>query len=171
MARIINESKWKGESYIMEWFSDQDFTQLKNILSVRAVLFDDKGKICVIGLREKLNWDLPGGDIKAGETWQQALIRETEQEADVELHSDSLKPLGYIKVTPKNKDNPLGVHYLLRVAGKISKINEQKIDEETDLMNERAFVLPENFPAYCQWGKIGDVLMTRALEYWKENKK
>ena len=55
------------------------------------------------------------------ENWKKVLIEEAKKEADILIDEKSIVPLGYIKVTPKNKDNIIGVHYLLRVAGKISK--------------------------------------------------
>lgn len=170
MKRVINEVNWQGDRYIMEWFSDVNYDSLKNITKVYGVLFDDNGKICVIGLVEENKWSLPGGDIEKGETWKQALIREADEEADIEINEKTITALGYIKVSPKNKDNPVGVHYLLRVAGKISKVKEQILDPDTNKMNDRVFISPEEFPRYCHWGKMGDVLIEKAEEAWKDLK-
>ena len=57
--------------------------------------------------------------------------------------------LGYIKVTPISDNCEKGVHYLLRVAGKITKVNEQTEDIAEGLINERKFIKINEFLGYC----------------------
>jgi len=164
MKRIINESNWKGEKYIMEWFSETNYESLANITQIYGVEFDKEGKICLIALAGEPTWSLMGGEIEKGKTWKQTLIENAKKLADIELDEKSIIPLGYIKVTPKNKDNPLGVHYLLRVAGKILKVNEQPKDKYGGTPNERVFISLDEFPRYCPWGKMGQALMDKAKD-------
>lgn len=167
MKRIINEVYWQGEKYIMEWFSETNYESLDNITQVYGVMFDDKGKICLIALPGKTIWNLPGGDIKKNENWKKALIQQANKEADIIIDEKTITPLGYIKVTPKNKDNIIGVHYLLRVAGKISKVKEQSKTEFGDINNERVFIDLDDFPKYCTWGRIGVMIIEKAKAAWK----
>jgi len=166
MKRIINEVSWKGQKYIMEWFSETNYESLDNITQVYGTMFDEHGKMCLIILNEKDVWSLPGGDIEKGEDWKRALIEKAGKEADIIINEKSIVPLGYIKVTPKIKDNPMGVHYLLRVAGKISEVKKQSKNKWDDVINERIFIDPEDFSKYCSWGKIGAITIEKAKEAW-----
>jgi hypothetical protein len=167
MKRIINEVSWKGQRYIMEWFSENNYDSLDNITQVYGTMFDEQGKICLIILNDKAVWSLPGGDIEKGEDWRKVLIEKADKNADITIDEKSIIPLGYIKVTPKNKDNPIGVHYLLRVAGKISKIKNQSKNKWDDVINERIFIDTDEFSKYCSWGKIGAMTIEKAKDAWK----
>jgi len=170
MKRIINEVSWKGQKYIMEWFSENNYDSLDNITQVCGALFDEQGKMCLIVLNDKNVWSIPGGDIEKGEDWKKALIKKADKDADIILDEKSIIPLGYIKVTPKNKDNPVGIHYLLRVSGRISKVKNQSKNKWGDIINERMFINPDEFSKYCSWGKIGAVIIEKAKDAWKNFK-
>lgn len=147
--------KWKGERNEIEYFDSTEISLLNNITQIYGFLFDSKGKFCIVRPTEARGWRLPGGGIEEGEDWKQALIREAEEEADVELDESSLKLTGYIKVTPLDKDSKKGVHYLLRAKGNITKVNDQTEDVAEGLINEREFIDSEKFLEYCPWGEIG----------------
>ena len=71
--------------------------EVKNILVSTIALIDDENKI-VIGKRpvgktfENL-WEFPGGKVKKNETVEQALIRETKEEINVDLSKNCIAPL------------------------------------------------------------------------------
>ena len=68
-------------------------TQLKRIEVVAAVIFDEQGRIFATqrGYGEwKDWWEFPGGKIEAGETPQQALRREIQEELDAEIEVGEL---------------------------------------------------------------------------------
>jgi ADP-ribose pyrophosphatase YjhB (NUDIX family) len=48
--------------------------------AVRAVVFDDIGRVALLNVKEKNYYLLPGGGIEEGETPKQALKRETKEE-------------------------------------------------------------------------------------------
>ena len=154
---------WEGQEYEMQWFDDTDLSNLGNITQVYGFLFDDKEKLVIVRPTEKRGWRLPGGGIEKRENWKKAIIREADEEADVELDEESLTPLGYIKVTPISDNCEKGVHYLLRVAGKITKVNEQIEDIAEGLINERKFIEINEFLGYCPWGKIGKIQLNKAV--------
>lgn len=158
---------WAGQEYEMEWFDLTKISQLDNITQIYGFLFDKTRKLCIVRPTEKRGWRLPGGGIEKGEDWKQALIREADEEADIELDKDSLKLIGYITVTPISKNCEKGVHYLLRAVGKIIKINKQTEDIAEGLINERKFVASKEFLKYCNWNEIGKVTLNKAVEIVK----
>ncbi len=54
-------------------------------LGVRAVVRDDRGRICLIRHTYRPGWHLPGGGVKRWETLEEACIRETREEAGVAI--------------------------------------------------------------------------------------
>jgi len=153
-----------GQEYEMEWFDLIKISKLENITQIYGFLFDKTKKLCIVRPTKKRGWRLPGGGIEKKENWKQALIREADEEADVELNKNSLKLIGYIKVTPISKNCEKKVHYLLRAVGEITDINKQTEDIAEGLINERKFISPEEFLDYCDWGEIGKIILSKALE-------
>jgi 8-oxo-dGTP pyrophosphatase MutT (NUDIX family) len=153
---------WNNKKYQMEWFDNTDYSKLKNITQIYGVLFDKSGKICLVRPTIPRGWRFPGGKIEPGENCKQALIREADEEADIEI--DNIVPLGYIKVTPLEKDTAEKVHCLLRATGRITKIKKQTLDPAEDLINERIFIDPKDFLKYCPWGKVGNAVVEKAMK-------
>lgn len=65
-----------------------------------AVLIQENGKI-LIAQRPKGKsmagfWEFPGGKIKAGETPEQALIRELQEELGITCHISHMKPISFV---------------------------------------------------------------------------
>ncbi len=156
------KTNWGGQEYELEWINSIE-TASKNITQIYGFLFTSDNKLCIVN--PKRSWRLPGGGIEKGEDWKQALIREADEEADIELYEDSIKLIGQIKVTPLSKNCTKKEHYLLRAVGKIKNIKEQTIDIAEGIINERKFIAPEEFLKYCKWGKIGEVQLKKALEF------
>ena len=73
--------------------------EVKNQLVSTIALIDDENKI-LIGRRpvgkvfEKL-WEFPGGKVKKNETVEQALIRETKEEINIDLSKNCIAPLSF----------------------------------------------------------------------------
>lgn len=155
---------WGDHEYKAEWFDPIEVAKLKNVTQVYGFLFDKDDMLCIVRPTEKRGWRLPGGGPEGNETWQETLIREADEEADIELDETSLKLIGHIKVTPKRENCEKTEHFLLRAIGRISKINEQTEDVAEKLINERTFIDPNKFLEYCPWGKIGEVSIKKALE-------
>jgi len=168
MKEIIS---WENQKYELEWIEEFDKSLLNNLKQVYGFLFDAKGKMAVVTDDPERGWTLVGGGPeKEDADWRETIIREADEEVDVELDKDSLKILGMIKVRPVSTNCELGIHYLLRVIGKITKINSQTKDPCRDSINYREFIDPKSFLDYCPWGKIGKVQQKKALEVWENIK-
>ena len=73
--------------------------EVKNLLVSTIALIDDENKI-LIGKRplgkafEKL-WEFPGGKVEKNETVEQAIIRETKEEINIDLSMNCIAPLAF----------------------------------------------------------------------------
>jgi ADP-ribose pyrophosphatase YjhB (NUDIX family) len=54
-------------------------------LGVRALVIDEDGRIFLVKHSYVSGWHLPGGGVEAGETLEQALVRELREEGNIEL--------------------------------------------------------------------------------------
>lgn len=156
---------WQNQIYEMEWLDSFDKEILKNLSQVYGFLFTEEGKLCIVRPTEKRGWRLSGGGPEdEDEDWKDTIIRESLEEADIILDKESLEILGLIKISPKSKNCEKGIHYSLRISGKIIGIQEQTEDIAEGLVNERLFIEPENFLKYCPWGKLGEHQIKLAKE-------
>jgi ADP-ribose pyrophosphatase YjhB (NUDIX family) len=160
---------WLGQEYEMELFEFEDISNLDNVHQIYGFLFDENGKLCIVRPTEDRGWRLPGGKPEKGENWKQTLIREADEEADIDLDEESLKIIGYIKVIPLNENSEKLEHYAIRTIGKITKIKDQTEDIAEGLINERKFISPEEFLKYCPWGNIGKRQLELALDKFHED--
>ena len=80
--------------------------EVKNQLVSTIALIDDENQI-LIGKRpfgktfENL-WEFPGGKVKKNETVEQALIRETKEEVNVDLSKNCVAPLAFSTYKSEN---------------------------------------------------------------------
>ena len=61
-------------AYKVKWFEDIDVNILNNAKQVNGMLFNDEGKILIINIVG--NWQLPGGHIEKGESYENGLRRD-----------------------------------------------------------------------------------------------
>lgn len=155
---------WNDQEYELEWVDDTDIEGLENINQVYGFLFTKDEKLCIVRPSEIQGWRLPGGTPeKEDKDWKATLIRESDEEADIELDKESLKIIGYLKITPLSENCEKPLHYALRVKGDVIKINDQTIDIAEGLINEREFIDPKEFLNYCPWGETGKAQINKVL--------
>ena len=159
---------WAGQEYEMEWFDSDDFSLLdeSQIKQIYGFLFDGGGKICLVRPTEKRGWRLPGGTPEPAKDkdWKDTIVREADEEADIEIDWNSLTPIGYFKITPLSDNCENKEHFALRVVGKITKVNSQTEDVAENLINERVFIKLGDFLEYCPWKESGKIQRDKAME-------
>ena len=154
-----------GKKYLLEWFDSKNFEGLEPVKQVYGYLFDDEEKLLITN--PNTTWRLPGGGPEEqDENFEETLIRETDEEADVEI--EKITPLGYLKITPIDSDEKL--HYALRYVAKVKKIKPQTKDVAIDEMGKREFISPDKFSDYCDWGEMGKMILNKAVERFIELK-
>lgn len=81
-------------------------------LGVRGIVLDEAGQVILVRHSYQLGWRLPGGGVERGETAEQAMMRELEEEAGVR----PTEPLRLVSIHSQHRQFP-GDHVLVyRVA-------------------------------------------------------
>ena len=80
--------------------------EVKNQLVSTIALIDDENKILIskrpLGKAFENLWEFPGGKVKKNETVEQALIRETKEEINVDLSMNCIAPLAFSTYESEN---------------------------------------------------------------------
>jgi 8-oxo-dGTP pyrophosphatase MutT (NUDIX family) len=158
----VKHEKW-GE-WQMEWSDNTDFENLEPVIGVEGFVFDENGKFCIIKLSSRKEWMITGGKTeKVDKNFEETLIREVDEEADLEIKD--IKRVGY--VTSYKKDFPEKKNYSLRYLARVKKIKDQTIDPAYNEIPKRKFIFPEEFNRHCGWAEFGDFQMKKVLKILK----
>lgn len=127
----------------------------KVLQGVHAYCFYDD-KFVVVYADSKGYWTPPGGGIEAGETYEEAVVREVKEESNMKVLKQEL--IGYQDVYEQDRtvrqtrsfciEEPYGP-FVSDPDGDITRIK---------------LIDPAEFKKYFDWGKVGDRIMKRALE-------
>ena len=99
-----------------------------------------------------------GGTIEPGETFEQTLKREIQEESNMEVLN--FMPIGYQKVTD-TRDNSFV--YQLRYAC-TTRPYGPFVSDPAGSITEIKLIDPKKYRDYFDWGKIGERIISRALE-------
>ncbi|MEU8525285.1 NUDIX hydrolase [Streptomyces sp. NPDC048629] len=116
---------------------------------VSVAIITDAGRVLMIRRREregKLLWAFPGGGIEAAETPEQAAVRETAEEVDLEVKA--VRSLG-------DRVHPQTGRHMSYVACKVVGGEARVADEEE--LAEVAWIRLAEIPDYVPWGLFGPV--------------
>ncbi len=126
----------------------------KQCRQVYGICFD-QDKLLIAFNGPKQVWGLTGGQVEAGESFEETLRREIKEEANMEVMS--FRPLGWKRVTAKDGTYEYQLRYVCAVrpygpfehdpAGRIVRI---------------ALIDPADYKKYFYWGEISDYLIKRA---------
>ncbi|MDE2188720.1 MAG: NUDIX domain-containing protein [Patescibacteria group bacterium] len=145
--------------YIFEYqdannFDDLEYEKCRQVYGV--CFYNDK---LVIGFGgHKNSWGLIGGTIEAGETFEQTLRREIQEESNMKIIS--FKAIGYQKVINEIDDTFI---YQLRYACVVEPFGPFESDPAGSVI-EIKLIDPKEYKKYFDWGKIGERIISRAIE-------
>lgn len=152
---VINDSMvWAGKEYKLIWHDADNFDNLKvkNITQSYGVCFY-KNKLVIVSNNGK--WSLAGGHLESGETPEETLIREVQEETNMKVLKQI--PIGYQEVV-----NPDGAKdFQLRSFCLVEPIGEF-VEDPAGSVTEIKLIDPKTYKNYFDWGKIGDRIMARA---------
>lgn len=138
-------------------FDNLDYSKCRQVYGV--CFYDDK---IVVGYGwyagQKQDWGLIGGTIEKGEKFEETLIREIQEESNMEVIS--YLPIGYQKAINTRDGDYI---YQLRYACKV-KPRGPFVEDPAGVITEIKLIDPKDYKQYFDWGKIGDRIMARALE-------
>lgn len=147
--------------YVFEYSDCDDFSCLPydECRQVYAVGFYGD-EIVVVHNGKKNTWGLVGGTIEKGESFEETLVREVEEESNMKVLE--WKPVGYQKVI-----DPNGEHfYQLRVFAILEKIGEFT-EDPAGTITEIKLINPLDHKNYFDWRKIGERIIERGIEFKK----
>jgi ADP-ribose pyrophosphatase YjhB (NUDIX family) len=164
------KSPYSNDIWEFEYFETDDFSNLDKEKTGQCYavcyLQNEKGelenKICIVNNGKKRNWGLVGGTIEKGETFEETLKREIQEEGNLEVLE--YRPIGYqIAGTQSSKDWGYQLRYFV-IARKIGEF----ISDPAGSVTEIAFIDPLDVKKYFDWGNVGEEIFRKAAEIFKE---
>ncbi len=162
-SKLTNKS---GQVLDIIYYEDKDPNQNlegKILQAVHGFCFY-KGKIVVVYAENKGYWTLPGGGIESGETYEDATIREIQEESNMKVLHQEL--IGFQDIYEDGK-----IIRQTRSFCIVEPYGDFVTDPDGDI-TEIKLIDPKDFKQYIDWLKISDRIMERALEILNDyNKK
>ncbi len=109
-------------------------------------------------------WTLLGGTVEQNENPIATLHREVDEEVSASLYKPTIIAIQKIEFLEKEREP----EYQLYFAVKIKKIKEPTLNLDTNEVWERKFISPDEFSKFLPWGNIGEVLVKKAVAWFKE---
>lgn len=115
-----------------------------------------KNKLVIVYAKKKEYWTLPGGDIESGETYEEAIVREVEEESNMKVLHQEL--IGFQDIYEPDQTIRQTRSFC------IVEPYEDFVSDPDDDITEIKLIDPKDFKQYIDWKEIGDRLIERALE-------
>jgi 8-oxo-dGTP pyrophosphatase MutT (NUDIX family) len=148
-----------GVEYIFEYSDADSFGHLDYSKCRQAYGVCFSGDEIIIGYGGHKNmWGLIGGTIEEGETFEQTLAREIQEESNMEVLS--CKPIGYQKMIDTRDESFV---YQLRYACTVRPYGPF-VEDPAGSVTEIKLIDPKEYKKYFDWGQIGERIIQRALE-------
>jgi 8-oxo-dGTP diphosphatase len=147
-----------GEKFELTYKEDDPRKNLENrvIREVRAICFLD-GKFVMVHEPEYKRWNLPGGKVEKGEDFEDAMIREVQEETNMEVLDHQF--VGYIDT---NSDEDPIQRFTYSICS-VRPIGEFVADPDNDI-SEIKLIDPNDIKEYYNWGPISQRILARSLE-------
>lgn len=148
-----------GTVYRFEYFECDSFEHLPQdeITQCYAAAFHGD-KIVIVHNSKKDTWGLVGGSVEQGETIEETLVREIQEESNMRVVSH--KPIGYQRVTDMSSvEKPF---YQLRFFAIVEPCGPFESDP-ADSIDRMLEIDPRDHKQYFDWFEIGDAIIAKAM--------
>lgn len=162
---IINSTfNWRGQVMKVKYSDFDSFSSLPydKCQQVYGVCFCKDKMVIVSGEGMDGGWGLVGGHIEKGETFEETLKREIQEETNMRVLKSL--PIGVQEVTPPNGN----VKYQLRYWANVEPIGKFEKDPAGNVA-EIKLINPKDYKKYFDWGEVGERIMQRAIELSNQN--
>ena len=130
------------------------------VTQVAGILFNDEGKVLVKKDADGI-YGLAGGTPEAGETREETLHREVDEEVNCKI--DNLHYIGYQVV--KGDSKPYAQR---RYIAHVTYFGPNRPDLDNGKIYERSFVSAEDANIHLKYGKTGDEIIEAAVRVAKK---
>ena len=156
---LISEFEYEGK-VIVEWFDVSEKDNIPDFDWQQAYIIGNfNGKVPIVMYNNKGD-NLPGGKTEPGESLDETILREIEEEINMKV--TSWKPLGYQKLTRPWDDTPT---YQFRAYAELEKIGEFTNDPGGSVIGHRLVEL-DNLNKFIKYGKVGNRLVSICKRYF-----
>lgn len=157
---------YDNQNFLLTWIKDNNLEKYKPVSQVYGIVFNDKGEILVAREKPEDKWAIPGGKPEAGESIEETLRRELEEEADVSVSKVLL--LGAQKVELEEDVDGNSTSYQLRCVAILKELLPQTPDPAHGSIWERKFVPAIDINDYIKWGELGATMFKDAIDLFKD---
>lgn len=155
---LTSDYQSNGKIYKFRYYESANYNILdkSKIKQIYGVCFYQDQMVIVLN-GKKRTWGLVGGKPENGESIQQTLEREVQEESNMQVLR--WRPIGVQEVT-----NPNGiVNYQLRVVCKVKPFGNFILDP-AGTITEVKQIDPKDYKNYFDWGAIGEKIIQRAIQ-------
>jgi ADP-ribose pyrophosphatase YjhB (NUDIX family) len=159
---LISEFEFRGHVNV-EWYDVLSKDQIPDLPWHQVYIVGDyEGKVPIVIYPDSPD-NLPGGKSEPGETLEQTMVREVEEETNMRVLS--WEPLGYQVCTRTETSE---VSYQFRAYAKLEKIGEFVNDPGGNIQGHKLIKL-EKINEYINYGVVGDRLISSAKPYFAKS--
>jgi hypothetical protein len=157
--RITDKMIYLGKTYNLIYEDSDDFSQLpyQKCRQVYGICFCEGNLVIGYG-GNKNNWGLIGGTIEPGEKFEETLIREIQEESNMQVVK--YWPVGFQSALEDEK-------YQLRYACVVKPYGPFESDPAGGITAIK-LIDPKSYKQYFDWGKIGERLISRSVQIIKK---
>ena len=156
-----------GIRYQFEYHQVDSFDQLpqEKVTQCYSTAFCGD-KMVLVHNGKKDTWGLVGGTVEEGETLEETLVREIQEESNMKVLE--IRPIGYQKVTNLDDDDKED-YYQVRWFALVEPYGPFVSDPD-DGIDKIALVAPQDYKEYFDWGEIGDAIVDQGVEFFEVSK-
>ncbi len=157
---LIDEFIYEGDVISVKWYDVQNKSEIPDLQWEQIyVIGNFENRVPLVKYHDKEN-NLPGGHVEQGESLEDAMHREIQEELNMKIVS--WLPLGYQRLSrPGDKD----VAYQFRVYAKLEKIGEFTNDPGGSVVGHKLVGI-NDVNNLINYGKVGDRLIASCRQFF-----